>query len=70
MAIHKRELVLEGNSYELSVREEPGGYFGAWFCSMCHYGGVKYELHPSVEEAFAVATTDAEKHQSEQHISN
>jgi hypothetical protein len=67
MVIDKREFVLGTRDYELSVREEPGGYYGAWFCRACHQGGVKYALSPSIERAFTAAMVDAEKHESEKH---
>jgi hypothetical protein len=68
--IEKREFTLGSHVYELSVRDELGGYYGAWFCRTCHAGGVKYELSPSVENAFGVAVAGAERHESQNHPAN
>jgi hypothetical protein len=70
MATTKRELLLGRNTYELSVRQEPGGYFGAWFCLACHCGSVKYDLYSSREDAFDAADAGAQEHESDKHVSN
>ena len=56
-----------GVDFELTVRDESTGYFGAWFCRECWRGGVKYELLPNVDDALVQAGEGAMHHHVSEH---
>ena len=67
MVAHKEDMPLDGIVYEITVRDEVMGYYGAWFCKSCWRGGVKYELLPLIAQATEEAKTRAESHHSRTH---
>lgn len=60
---------ISGVEFELTVRDESAGYFGAWFCRNCMHGGVDYQLLPSVDDAMSRAEQDALQHVETSHAS-
>jgi hypothetical protein len=67
MVVRTEELLLDGIVYEITVRDEVTGYYGAWFCNHCWKGGVKYELLPVIPQARAEAKGKAKLHHSQIH---
>jgi hypothetical protein len=67
MAVARKMLSIGGIEYELQVRDELTGYYGACFCRACHEGRVRYDLVPSVKAAFQQAEAYAKLHHAEKH---
>jgi hypothetical protein len=67
MIVEKEDMSLDGIAYEITVRDEVMGYFGAWFCKSCWRGGVKYELLPHITQAIEEAKGRANAHHSQIH---
>jgi hypothetical protein len=67
MVVHIENLSRDGIVYEVTVRDEVTGYYGAWFCKNCWRGGVKYELFPTITQAIEDATGRAKTHHSQSH---
>ena len=60
---------IDGVEYELAVRNESNGYFGSWFCRACWKGGVRYDLLPTINDAFLQAERGAMRHHEAEHRS-
>ena len=67
MKVSQQTKLIDGQEYELAVREESPGYFGSWFCSQCSSGGVKYDLLRTIDDAFAQAERGAMAHHQAEH---
>jgi hypothetical protein len=70
MPLAKQDITLGNITYELSVRAGDGEierFFGAFFCGKCHQGWIKYDLKPTIAEAFDDARDRANLHQLEFH---
>ena len=69
MKVAQHTIQIDGIDYELTVRDENPGYFGAWFCCKCWLGGVKYDLLPIIGDAMAQAESGASLHHENNHAS-
>ena len=67
MVVLSEELSKGNATYELSVRDEVTGYYGAWFCRTCWLGGVNYELTPAIADALEWARAAAIEHHDATH---
>ena len=67
MKVSQQTKVIDGQEYELAVRDESTGYFGSWFCRQCSSGGVEYDLLLTIDDAFAQAERGAMAHHKAEH---
>ena len=70
MPLHAENILIDGITYELSVREgEPdcGQYFGACFCKVCWKGEIRYDLKPTIGDAREAGRVLAHWHHSQVH---
>ena len=70
MKVKTQHKQIDSIEFELTVRDESAGYFGAWFCPECWSGGVKYELLPTVDDAMSQAEQGAIQHHESVHKSH